>query len=206
MQQSLTIIDDFLADPDTVREAARKLAYPRLEQRTYFPGRNSAERLNITGLDEQISAILGENLKPTPGTGHAKCRLALEGDEGMGDVHIDESHWSGILYLTPPEHCQGGSDFFRHIPTGTERAPVTYEEMHAMGFQTVEQLWTELITPHSKDRSKWEHVMRVPMRYNRLVLLRPWLWHSAGPSFGDSFDTGRLVYLLFYNSEGRWRK
>lgn len=43
--------------------------------------------------------------------------------------------------------------------------------------------------------------MTVPMRFNRLVLLRPWLWHTASPGFGDSMETGRLVYLLFWNVE-----
>ncbi|MFQ5347644.1 MAG: hypothetical protein ACE5ED_07350 [Rhodothalassiaceae bacterium] len=36
------------------------------------------------------------------------------------------------------------------------------------------------------------------MRFNRLVLLRPWLWHTAGPGFGNSLENGRLVYLMFY--------
>jgi hypothetical protein len=32
------------------------------------------------------------------------------------------------------------------------------------------------------------------------VLLRPWLWHTAGPGFGDSLENGRLVYLMFLDS------
>jgi hypothetical protein len=40
--------------------------------------------------------------------------------------------------------------------------------------------------------------MRVPMRFNRLLLLRPWFWHTAGPGFGDNLDNGRLVYLMFF--------
>jgi hypothetical protein len=48
------------------------------------------------------------------------------------------------------------------------------------------------------DRSKWELSMTVPMRFNRLVLLRPWLWHTSGPGFGDSVENGRLVYVMFF--------
>ena len=40
--------------------------------------------------------------------------------------------------------------------------------------------------------------MQVPMRFNRLVLLRPWLWHTAGPAFGDRPENARLVYLMFF--------
>ena len=52
----------------------------------------------------------------------------------------------------------------------------------------------------SLDDSKWEMTMRVPMRFNRLILLRPWLWHTAGESFGDTLENGRLVYLMFFES------
>ena len=45
--------------------------------------------------------------------------------------------------------------------------------------------------------------MRVPMRFNRLVLLRPWLWHTAGEAFGDSLENGRLIYLMFFASAGQ---
>jgi hypothetical protein len=40
--------------------------------------------------------------------------------------------------------------------------------------------------------------MTVPMRFNRLVLLQPQYWHTAGGSFGDSIENGRLVYLMFF--------
>jgi hypothetical protein len=48
---------------------------------------------------------------------------------------------------------------------------------------------------------KWEPIMRVPMRFNRLVLLRPWYWHTAGPGFGRDVVSGRLVYLMFFQNQ-----
>jgi hypothetical protein len=44
--------------------------------------------------------------------------------------------------------------------------------------------------------------MSVPMRFNRLVLLQPHYWHTAGPGFGDSVENGRLVYLMFFKVAG----
>lgn len=58
----------------------------------------------------------------------------------------------------------------------------------------------DIVARDSLDDSAWETVMTVPMRFNRLVLLRPWLWHTAGPGFGDRPENGRLVYLLFFKS------
>lgn len=39
----------------------------------------------------------------------------------------------------------------------------------------------------------------IVMRYNRLILIQPQFWHTAGPGFGDSVRNGRLVYLMFFN-------
>ena len=67
-----------------------------------------------------------------------------------------------------------------------------------MGLTSFDEVYTHIIERHANDADKWEHLMRVPMRFNRLILLRPWLWHTAGPAFGDSLENGRLVYLMFF--------
>jgi hypothetical protein len=43
--------------------------------------------------------------------------------------------------------------------------------------------------------------MTVPMRFNRLILYRPWLWHSAGEAFGASLDDGRLIQLVAFQTQ-----
>ncbi|MGH8191496.1 MAG: hypothetical protein ACREP2_08635 [Rhodanobacteraceae bacterium] len=67
-----------------------------------------------------------------------------------------------------------------------------------MGYATPAAMYADIIEKGSNDDSKWELTMQVPMRYNRRVLLRPWLWHNAGQGFGDSLENGRLVYLMFF--------
>ena len=125
MQTSIMVIDDFLDNPTEFRKAALSLEYPHPNEQTYFPGRNSAQPIFLQGLETQISRLVGERLQPAPGTGHGKFRITLEGDEGLGDIHVDaQCHWSGIYYLSLPEHCHGGTDFFRHKPTDMDRAPV----------------------------------------------------------------------------------
>ena len=200
MQTSLIVIDDFLAQADalSLRQAALGLTYPDLQGA--FPGRNSLERIQIPGLAQVISQRVGEPLRPVePLQSHGKFRISKSGDVGEGRVHIDGPvYWSGILYLSLPEHCQGGTEFFRHLPTGTDHAPRNAAELQAMGLSSYDAVQSELIARDSNDASKWEMTMRVPMRFNRLVLLRPWLWHSAGEVFGDRMDNARLVYLMFF--------
>jgi hypothetical protein len=199
MPTSLVIVDDFLAPQDAkeLRNAALGLSYPDLQGA--FPGRNSMERLEIEGLAEAASHIVGEALQPvSPPQSHAKFRMTLAGDVGRAKVHVDSAHWSGILYLSRPEDCRGGTEFFRHLPTGTDRAPLDDAELAAMGYSSRDEMYRQLLERDGTDDSKWEMTMRVPMRFNRLVMLRPWLWHTAGPAFGDRLENGRLVYLMFF--------
>ncbi|MFA7322243.1 MAG: DUF6445 family protein [Dokdonella sp.] len=200
MPTSLIIVDDFLDRPDELRNAALRLTYP--PQEGAFPGRNSLQRINLEGLERQVSHLVAEPVVPiSPLESHAKCRITLAADRGRGKVHVDRSHWSGILYLSRPENCRGGTEFFRHRPTGTERAPLNQEEALAMGLSSMSDVQSKIIEKDSNDDSKWELTMRVPMRFNRLILLRPWLWHTAGEAFGDRIENGRLIYLMFFSSQ-----
>jgi len=197
MPTSFIVVDDFLEEPEAFRDAALKLTYP--PQEGQFPGRNSLERINLSGLTEEVCRLTGERLQPlSPPHSHCKCRITLAADVGKARVHIDPGYWSGILYLSRPEDCSGGTEFFRHVPTGTDRAPVSAEELRALGYDSFDAMRMGLVEKDSLDDSKWERTMEVPMRFNRLVLLRPWLWHTAGPGFGDSLENGRLIFVMFF--------
>jgi len=164
-----------------------------------YPGRNSVERVRLEGLEEQVSSIVQEPLcEPNPLESHGKCRLTLASDNQLAKIHVDPSFWSGILYLNRLEDCRGGTEFFRHIATGTDQVPITIEGINAMGYPSYQAMSEQILSKDALDRSKWEHTMTVPMRFNRLVLLRPWLWHTSGPGFGNSVENGRLVYLMFF--------
>jgi hypothetical protein len=200
MPTSLIIVDDFLSNAHELRDAALRLTYP--EQDGAFPGRNSLERIEVGGLAQKASELVREPLKPiSPPQSHAKFRITMAQDKGRARVHIDSgAHWSGILYLSRPEDCRGGTEFFRHRRTNTDRAPINAAERAALGYASSQEMYRDIIEQDSNDDSKWELTMRAPMRFNRLVLLRPWLWHTAGEAFGDSMENGRLVYLMFFES------
>ncbi len=202
MTTSFIVIDDFLEDPMAFRKAILNVDFPEDLRPKGYPGRNSAKRVQLTGLEEEISRIVQEPLKAKTDAGHGGARITLEGDKGMADVHIDQGHWSGILYLSKPEDCQGGTDFFRHKATGTERALLEKTDLDTLGIsdpKEANKIFNNILLDDTHNPDAWERTMRVPMRFNRLVLIRPWLWHTAGPGFGTSLDNGRLIYLLFFD-------
>lgn len=197
MVPHLFVIDDFLRNAETVRAQALSLTYAVGGR---FPGLNSVQKLRIEGLDEVISSLVREPVRApwSDDFSHGSCRVALASDDKPARIHIDQSHWSGILYLSRPEDCQGGTEFFRHKRTGTDRVPMDPESLRKIGYSSYKELQEDILDKDALDRSNWEHTMTVPMRFNRLVLLQPHYWHTAGPGFGDSLENGRLIYLMFF--------
>jgi hypothetical protein len=197
MVPHLFVIDDFLRNPEEVRAQALAMSYSIGGR---YPGLNSAQKLRIEGLDQVISALVREPVRApwTDDFSHGSCRISLASDDGPARIHIDQSHWSGILYLSRPEDCSGGTEFYRHKRTQTDRVPMDAESLKKVGYSSYEELQHDILDKDALDRSNWEHTMTVPMRFNRLVLLQPHYWHTSGPGFGDTLENGRLVYLMFF--------
>lgn len=198
MLPSLIVIDDFLATPHDFRARALALDYDPAFKNGNYPGLLSTRPLPIATLDEAAGSRVGARLAPAPGTTHQHCRLTLKGDRGVSGVHIDPCFYSGILYLTLPEHCRGGTDFFRHKPTGLDRVPQTGIELAASGYADVNRLIEEVVNGDTLKPARWEKTMTVPMRFNRLILFSPWMFHNSAPGFGDRPENGRLVHLMFF--------
>ena len=202
MPTTTIIVDDFFDNAVQLREAALRLDYPQVPGK--FPGRNSQQRLQLEGLDQEVSRLVGEPLVAMPPPqAHGKFRIATAGEQGSAKVHVDTAHWSGILYLSRPEDCRGGTEFFRHRATNSDRGPINDEEARAQGYASARQMISDILERDTMNDDAWEMTMRVPMRFNRLVLLRPWLWHTAGEAFGNSLENGRLIYLMFFASAGQ---
>jgi hypothetical protein len=194
----LFVIDDFLREPDAIRRRALELDYVRPG---HYPGLTSEQKIPLPGLTEMISQLVHEPLHTpwSPDFAHERCRLALASDDQPGRVHIDTSHWTGVLSLSRNDDSVGGTDFFRHRRTGTDRLPLTPAELAAAGYDSYDKMDADILQKDALDRSEWELTQSVPMRYNRLILLQPHYWHTAGPGFGSNPENGRLVFLMFFN-------
>ena len=204
MMISLIVIDDFLQDPHQFREAALRQNYPAPKSPMPYPGRDSELPLLIEGLDATISDIVREPLERTKGLVNGHFRIALHGDKGTAGVHIDIAHWTTVLYLTLPDDCPegaaGGTHLFRHKATGSDHAPYDEQELAAMGFATVQEFMDRVVNADTNDRDKWDELITVPMRFNRLMVFRPQQYHDAGFSFGTNKENARLVYVNSYNN------
>ncbi len=201
MYQSLIVIDDFYPDPEEVRRTALGCAYPEVSGARTFPGRNSRQKFAPQGMDLAVSQVLGARVAgdPNPDTTHGKFRITLAADASRYLVHADPTllDWVGVIYLNSPAQCRGGTAFFRHKGLNSDRTPMSQEELAAYGPSSV----AELLRQDGNDPDKWQHLMTLPMRFNRLILYRPWLWHSAGEAFGTSLEDGRLIQLVAFQTQ-----
>lgn len=193
----LMIIDDFLQKPDKVRAKALELTYA---VRGRFPGLNSVEKLEFPGLANVISQLVQQPVHAPwdQDFSHQNCRLSLATDDKPGRIHIDLSQWTGVLCLSRNEDIRSGTEFYRHKRTGTERLPMDMASLNAAGYASYDELRTDILDVDALDPSKWEMTTRVPLRFNRLILLQAHYWHTAGPGFGDTVENGRLVHLMFF--------
>jgi hypothetical protein len=196
MHRSLIVVDDFYNDPHEIRRIALGFDYPVPDQPKHYPGRNSRERLAPDGLDQVLSQVVGERIRGLVDerSPHGRFRITLAGEAGRYAVHVDPTglHWVGVIYLSLPQHCRGGTAFFRHKGLGLDRTPRTVEQLKPFGAGSVD----EFLAKEGPREESWEHLMTVPMRFNRMIMYRPWAWHSAGESFGDSLENGRLIQVL----------
>ncbi len=210
--RSLCVIDNFLDNPLAYRQAALQLDYPHTSQRAgiNYPGAQSAPQ-PCAAIMERIADALGRDIKwDSPDNG--AFRISPADANARNDIHIDSETrneiYAGVLYLSLPEHCRGGTLFWRHRVTGWERRPAP-DQLAAAGyasFRKFEQRWmpTNRLRAFSELQQQreadWEVVLQVPMRFNRLVVYRSDFFHSIGELFGDRPENARFVQLFFFEA------
>ncbi|MEO1046483.1 MAG: DUF6445 family protein [Pseudomonadota bacterium] len=198
---SLVVIDDFLADPHAARRSALGLTYNPANKRGNYPGITSDDALDVAALNDQLSHFVGVPVAGDPNTLHGHCRITQKADKGATGVHIDPADYSGILYLSEAAQDRSGTSFFRHKPTGLERIPTTPIALAKSGFTDINAAVEQVVNRDTNKPARWEKVMTVPMRFNRLILFSPWMFHDAGPGFGKTPEEARLVMLLFLKKQ-----
>jgi hypothetical protein len=179
---SVTIKDDFYANPDEMRQLALTRSYQE-------PPANTPRLAVTSPCDDQETRAMCELLKPyvpevkynAVAAVRVVFRYTLANATKKVYCHVDGCSGAGIVYLTQPDDCAGGTSIFRHKPTGDE----IYDKANAHLYDFV-------------DGSQWETISEIEMIYNRLVFYPGQLFHSITPVFfGDSITNARLTQNVF---------
>lgn len=193
------IIDDFYNDPDELVRVALNSVSAEDSPSGNFAGLMTTQAY----LGEQQRDIFQKlTLEPSINSStnaNGRIRFTKENDTFKFHIHYDvdmQTKWAGVVYLSKEHPKTDGTCFWRHLRTGLEMAPNTAEGFAKYGWRDFNDL-KNFLEAEGLDESLWEKTFSIPYKYNRLVLFRPWLLHSPGPSFGDSLETSRKVQTIF---------
>jgi hypothetical protein len=204
MRRNIIIADNFYDNPDEIRNVAINLEYPEQNKDNTYPGRNSSKTYYTKEAHQKIQNLIGKKINYVPSSACGDFRISYEKDTCKQYIHVDGDYdWGGVIFLNPPEQCivDAGTSFYRHKSLRTEKAPTNSKDGAIFGYTNYQEVRKSMIYEDGFDKSKWDCYLTTPMVYNRIVLFRPWLWHSHSKNFGDNIYNCRLVQLLFYKNE-----
>ena len=176
MKLKTLIVDDFLDDPDNIRNFLinNKVAF---DVEGNFPGKRSTVVDNTNYQDmiiEKIQKILSLKIKMKLDS--FRFHLCLLGDETW--AHIDPTDWAGVLYLTPNAPSKSGTLFLEPDDQMMER-----------------------VRNSEPCRTECNVESAIGNVYNRMVLFRgseiPHMGLVGG--FGDCVENGRLTQVFYFD-------
>ena len=178
----LFYIDDFLDDPIAAREQILNLDFESpLNPANGVVSFNAHIPENLLEeMKPKIEAALSSRIDFHP---RSKCALTFENHPHPHVCHVDggdnmcKFNWTVIVYLNTPEQCTGGTNFFKHLPTG-----------HIYNKNGFAQYF-----PDYPDKTKWELIEQVEMKFNRVLFCPAWRFHSLAFTFGNSKETARMT-------------
>lgn len=196
-------IDDFHNDPDELVLVAIQPADASVLG--YFAGLITTQPFLSHHQWNFFQKLLLEPTIESSTALNGKVRFSKKDDPYKQNIHLDggfDTKWAGVVYLSKDHPTIDGTVFWQHKRTGLEEIPRTEAGLAAAGLNSSEQI-KNLLEHEGLDKRYWEKTLAVLYKYNRLVLFRPWLFHSPGDARGDSLETTRMVQTLFLGDAPR---
>lgn len=198
------VVDDVLPNAGEVRERclARtdwELGYPHTGE--VWPGMRAMPALldgELAALDARVCALTGaarvwvEQSEAGTRLNH-NCVQVVGSVEGSVKPHTDSSHlcrYAAVLYLNPdvPDHC--GTSFFRQRMPGGQLGGNIVLAPHR---NLAEALGNRFVRPDA-----FVEDVRVAHRWNRLLVYKANLIHSASAYWGLEMATKRMTAVFFW--------
>ena len=106
------------------------------------------------------------------------------------------TQWVGIVSLNPsstPHYIK----FYKHKRLGWDHVPMDPEELSKEKLYSYDHVETFVEFENVNWQDKWEETSRIELKFNELVLFRPWMFHSYNDVFGETQQDGRLLQFFF---------
>ncbi|WP_423023010.1 DUF6445 family protein [Undibacterium sp. SXout20W] len=210
------VIDDFLQNPMVMKEIAARSqfsAYPGVPERKGYPGLRARAPEDyssaLTALSEQIIKV-NFDVPIELGIRKSICMYSLTTTppDELGPLqctpHFDAStphHMAVLLYLCDQQH--GGTGFYRHNATGFQQITAENREHYLDTYYEEMNAKRPLQRYFDDSNDQFTFLGMIPAKFNRLVVYRGSLLHSAciNPAISINPDPlpGRLTVNTFYD-------
>jgi hypothetical protein len=195
MKIDVIIIDNFYSNPDELVKNAKQLEF--FDKYGNHPGRRTKEQYDpiVKQMVQDAIQTAGGKITNWEDMPYNTCFNSCTSRDRSW-VHTDQYNgWAGVVYLNKDPHTlNAGTAFFKHKATGIERAPRF--ENGEFDVDKMSELYKE-----AQDWTKWQQTDYMANKYNRLVLYRGDIIHSAVNYFGTNLEDGRFHQTFFFNTE-----
>ncbi|MCB0340857.1 MAG: hypothetical protein H6626_10790 [Pseudobdellovibrionaceae bacterium] len=202
MNSSVIVVDNFYSDPDCVRELALgdELVDP-FSLSGNFAGRESEYNYFSESIVESFEKILGTKIVvDEDSNAFGRFRFARASDKRKTQIHFDNKDWSAVVYLSRNSPSGTGTIFVEHRRLNLVGPPVSKEELQRYGCDNLNDFDRKYVLPDTLNPGAWATHLRVPFKYNRLVLFRGRkLFHGSEGLFGENRADGRLTHNFFFD-------
>lgn len=191
-------IDDFLEDPDRMRQSAIASGFGTWHPNKGAIGPKQFEGVNFYGDHATGVRAIAKHMKGAVYPNKLFFRVTTE-DTEEAVVHSDifTGDFTCLLYMS--NHEDSGTEFYRHRPTDTYSLPPLGE------FYADEVLFARMKRDCShRDPTVWEMIKCVEGRYNRAVIFPSAVFHCRYPytGFGHGVEDGRMIWGCHFYVEG----
>jgi hypothetical protein len=199
---NLCIIENFYENPEAVRKLALHAEYINVSTLNY-PGLQTKKSFSSIQLENRFSKALNRKLDIDKNRHtFGKFRVMTKETGSALKVHLDgHSDWTGLIYLTPPKLCLGGTAFYRHKATGLD-GPLSDKLSQNLGYKNWLSCEKAIISKDTNKSSAWEQVDFIAMKFNRLVIFKGnEMFHCHTHSFGSCIENARMTQNFFFNEK-----
>jgi hypothetical protein len=190
------VIDDFFDDPETVLKRALACSFDRSCR---LPGSRSVENVSSLELHNEIERLAKKKFVKV----NSYFQYSTEIDAKDRFVHSDLSEWAGIVYLVKDKDGTPGTSLFRHRLNQITRYGKNNPELAVAALKRKTSPDRILFELHEDRESfdRWEKLLTVTVRYNRLFLYNATQFHCNESSWGSTLENSRLVQAIFAHEQ-----
>lgn len=176
------VVDNFYSNPDEIRNFALNQVQYEQDLR-WYKGLRSKTWHRPFGIKEAFESIIGEKINHFEGAYNGVFQLMYSSDPQV--YHYDVQKWAAMIYLTPDAPLESGTRLHRSRRNLTRHRDEPGSDDAFRG--------------DFYDSTQFDISDAAANIYNRLVVMDAGCYHSAGPYFGNTPETGRLTHLFFFD-------